>query len=74
MDARHPVMWPWIRSAEVRGEGGLSLRELELNNYDRFVNEVVQPWKWTLLVQSGVFLTKFGHILLLSLSAQSDNM
>ena len=68
MDAWHPVMWPWIRSAEV------SLRELELNTYDRFVNEVVQPWKWTLLVQSGVFLTKFGHVLLLSLSAQSDNM
>ena len=25
-------------------------------------------------VQSGVFLTKFGHRLLLSLSAQPDNM
>ena len=49
MDARHPVLRPWIHSAEVRGKGGVSLRELEHNNYDMSINEVVQPWKWTLL-------------------------
>ena len=51
------------------------------NNYrintsllDRCSNLVVQPWKWTVCVPSGVFLTIFGHKLLLSLSAQPDNV
>ena len=32
---------------------------------DRCVNEVVQPWTGTLLCSFRVFLTKFGHKLLL---------
>ena len=56
------------------GDGVMSLRELEHNNKDRCVNEVDRPWKWTCCVLSDVFLTKFGHRLLLSLSAQPDNM
>ena len=64
MDARHPVLRLWIRSAEVRG---MSLRELEHNNYDRCVNEVFNLENGLCCVQSGVSLTKFGHRLLLFL-------
>ena len=44
------------------------------NNQDRYVNELVPPRTWTLLVQSGVLPKKFGHKLFLSLSAQLDNV
>ena len=36
--------------------------------------KVVRPWKWDLPCSVGVFLTKFGHKLLLSLSAKPDYM
>ena len=44
------------------------------NNQDRYVNEVVPPRTWTLLVQSGVLPKIFRHKLFLSLSAQLDNV
>ena len=44
------------------------------NNQDRYVNELVPPRTWTLLVQSSVLPKKFGHKLFLSLSAQLDNV
>ena len=58
MDARYPVLRPWTRSAEVRGEY-------------RYEN-----WNTTggLYCAQSVFLKKFGHRLLLSLSAQPDNV
>ena len=68
MDARHPYCGHvHVRSAEVcvcvwRGE---LLRELEHNNLDRCVNEIVSVW---------CISNKFGHRLLLSLSAQPDDV
>ena len=72
MDTRHPVLRPWIRSADVREECryenwntttkiGLLMKLLNLGN-------------GLYSVQSGVFLIKCGHRLLLSLSAQPDNV
>ena len=55
------------RSAEVRG-----YRYKNWNTTAKtVVNKVGNGLYW---VQSGVFLTKFGHRLLISLSAQPDNV
>ena len=72
MDTQHPVLRPWIRSAEVQGECGYE-------NWNTTTKTDVLMKLFNLenglyRVQSGVFLTKFGHILLLSLSAQLHNV
>ena len=60
MDTRHPILRPWIRSAEVRGE--CRYEKWNTTTKTECVNEVAQPLKWTPRVQSGVFLRQFGHL------------
>ena len=71
MDARNPVVRSWIRSAEVRGE-------CHYENWNTTtktgINEVVQPWKWTLLGSVWCISNKIWTHNILSLSAQADNV
>ena len=46
---RHPILRPWIRSAEVRGNVIMRMgMQQQHNNQDRYVNESVPPKTWTL--------------------------
>ena len=69
---------PWIRSAEVQGGGGggRGCRDENWNiTTTTCVNEQLFHIRNGLYcVQSGVFLTKFGHRILLFLSGQPDNV
>ena len=70
MDAWHPVVRPWILSAEVGGGG---CRYENWNTTTKTdIKEVAQRWIWTPL--GSVWCIKFGHRLHLSLSAQPDNV
>ena len=46
----------------------------QYNKQDRYVNELLHLEHGLYCVQSGVLTKKFGHKLLLSLSAQLDNV
>ena len=46
---RHPILRPWIRSADVRGNVVMRLgTQQQYNNQNRNVNEFVPPKTWTL--------------------------
>ena len=71
---RGPIPQPWICSAEVGGGGNAVMRlgtqqPRELGKWKLFHLE-----NGLYRVQYGVFPTKFGHKLLLSLSALLDNV
>ena len=72
MDARHPVQRPWIRSAEVRG--GCRYKNGSTTAKTGVKMKLFNLGNGLFFAQSGVFLTEFGHKLLLSLSAQPDNV
>ena len=44
---QHPILWPWIRSAEVRGNVHMRMGTQQQQPY-RNVNEFVPPKTWTL--------------------------
>ena len=72
MDARHPVLRPWLPSTEVQGECPYENRNTTTKTDVSM--KLFNLGNRLYCVQSGVFLTKFGHRLLLSLSAQPDNV
>ena len=46
---RHPILRPWIRSAEVWGNVLMRMEtQQQYNNQDRYVNEFAPPKTWTL--------------------------
>ena len=71
MDARHPVLRPWICSAEVRGNVVTRIRTQQLR---QGLMKLFNLGNGLYCVQSGGYLAKFGHRLLLSISAQPDDV
>ena len=46
---QHPILRPWIHSAEVRRNVVVRMgTQQQYNNQDRYVNEFVPPKTWTL--------------------------
>ena len=69
---RHPILQPWICSAEVQGNVVMRMgTQQQYNNQDRYVNEFVPPKTWTTVFSLVYYLknldTKYLFLYLLSL-------